>query len=267
MTASYIEALLEKVNSAKRIWDTEPVFCFTSDIDWASEAVLERFFEVVNPLGLKPTLFVTNHSDRISESFDKGLVARGIHPNFLEGSSHGDNFRDVVETCIDFAPEAIGFRSHRLFDVTDITHMLKNDFGFKYVSNLGTIFKTGISPIVHESGLLHYPIFFEDGTHLYNRLNLNVSKYEKYLAAPGIKIISFHPINFVFNAPDFGYLRSIMDTISREEYQAMGPKTIEAKKNCSILGIGDTVLQIVDFVKSRGHRIMTLDEIYQESIE
>ena len=153
-----IEILLEKLKNEKK-WHTEPVFCFTSDIDWASEDVMQEFFNLINPLEIKPTLFVTHESELIEKNFQDKTIDRGIHPNFLANSSHGDNFKEIIETCMTFAPESTGFRSHRLFDVTDITHMLKDQFNFKYVSNLGTIMKTNISPIIHESGLLHYPIY------------------------------------------------------------------------------------------------------------
>ena len=38
-----VEYLIEQVQK-KRLWHEEPIFCFTSDIDWASEDVLDEFF-------------------------------------------------------------------------------------------------------------------------------------------------------------------------------------------------------------------------------
>ena len=181
-----IEELLERLE-VPRLWTEEPVFCFTSDIDWASESVLSDYFIQVKHRRLKTTLFVTHKSEIIEEQFHNGVVDRGIHPNFLAGSSHGDSFEEVVNTSLAFAPEARGFRCHRLFDVTDITHLLRNTYGLKYVSNLGTILKTKLTPILHESGLLHYPIFFEDGTHSYGELDLDISRYKKYFCAPFLK--------------------------------------------------------------------------------
>ncbi|GEQ87211.1 hypothetical protein ULMS_27190 [Patiriisocius marinistellae] len=260
-----IEFLLEKLKK-KREWHDKPVFCFTSDIDWASEAVMEEYFNILNPHNLKPTLFVTHESKLIEQNFKAGKLDRGIHPNFLANSSHGENFQEIIETVMRFAPEAKGFRSHRLFDVTDITHMLKDKFGFNYNSNLGTIMKTESYPIIHESGLLHYPIFFEDGTHLYNKLNLDFKVYEEQFRTPGIKIISYHPMNFVFNSPNMPFMRNIKDSLSREEYNNISAETIEKMKNTTEKGIGDTILDIVSFVKENNYSIMSLDEIYNETI-
>ena len=39
-----IELLLEKINR-KQIWEEMPVFCFTSDVDWASEDVMKEYFQ------------------------------------------------------------------------------------------------------------------------------------------------------------------------------------------------------------------------------
>jgi hypothetical protein len=261
-----IEFLLKKLNEQKP-WSNNPVFCFTSDIDWASEAVMNEYFNLINPFEIHPTLFVTHKSTVIENNYKSGTIDRGIHPNFLPNSSHGNNFKEIIENCLTFAPESIGFRSHRLFDVTDITHMLKNEYNFKYVSNLGTILKTNITPIIHESGLLHYPIFFEDGTHLYNELSLNFLRYEEQFKTPGIKIISFHPMNFVFNSPNMPFMRNIKDSISREEYNNIGIETIEKMKNSKEKGIGDTILDIISFVKSNNYPIMSLNEIYKETIK
>jgi protein involved in sex pheromone biosynthesis len=145
--------------------------------------------------------------------------------------------------------------------------MTKDQFDFKYVSNLGTIMKTHLSPIIHESGLLHYPIFFEDGTHLYNQLNLDFLKYEEQFKSPGIKIISFHPMNFVFNSPNMPFMRNIKDSITRDEYNNISTETIDRLRNDKEKGIGDVILDIIDFVKSNQYSIMSLNDIYKETIK
>lgn len=260
-----IEILLNKINK-KQIWDEEPVYCFTSDIDWASEDILNLFFNDLTPYSIKPTLFLTHSSKIINNKFEENLFERGIHPNFLENSSHGNTFKEIIETCIEFAPESYGFRSHRLFDVTDITHMLKNNYNFKYVSNLGTIMQKNIKPILHESGLIHLPIFFEDGTHLYNKLDLNFKKYINHFTSPGLKIISYHPVNFVINSPSFVFTRKIKDSLTRDEFLNINEKQITKFKNQN-LGIKKTILDIMEFALSRNYPILTLNDIYNKVID
>lgn len=260
MKQENINALINKIHK-KHFSDDAPIFCFTSDIDWASEDVLQEYFSIINPLNIKPTLFVTNQSEVIESNFSIGKIERGIHPNFMNGSSHGNSFKEIVETCIKFAPEAYGFRSHRAFEVTDVTHLLKNEYGYKYVSHQITILQPHIRPILHESGLINFPVFFEDGTHLYNQLDFDFRNYLDLFRLPGIKIISFHPMNFVFNSPSLSFMRSIKDSLTREEYHNISAETISKLKNNKI-GIGNTVLEIVNYVKQNNYRIMSMNELY-----
>lgn len=258
------ENLLNKLAKNQK-WHSEPVYCFTSDIDWASEDVMKVYFEKIGKHDIKPTLFVTHESDIIQNEFEKGTIERGIHPNFLEKSSHGNSFEEVIETVKTFAPESYGFRSHRLFDVTDITHSLKNNHGYKYVSNLGTILQQHIVPILHESGLIHIPIFFEDGTHLYNKLNLDFTKYIDYFNSPGIKIISFHPMNYVFNSPNMHFMRSIKDSLSRQDYNNISTETINRLQHKGN-GIGKTVDDIIAYATSKNYMITSLNEVYNQIV-
>ena len=259
-----IEEALEKMNK-NRVWDNEPVFCFTSDIDWASEAILSLFFEQIEIYNLKLTTFVTHSSPIIDALFKKNRLERGIHPNFLQNSSHGKTFKEVIENCVQYAPEAKGFRSHRLFDVSDITHLLKNEYGFRYVSNLGTILATNVRPLLHESGLIHFPIFFEDGTHLYNSMHLNINRFENYFKTPGIKIISFHPMNFVLNSPNFQFMRQIKDSMTRTEFNQLNTPEIKRLQNTKA-GIKETIEQIFDMVSKNNYKVFSLSELYHYSM-
>lgn len=265
MKEAEIEKLLEKVN-ASHPWDEMPVYCFTSDIDWASEDVMKVFFSVINELEIKPTLFVTHRSEIIEQNYTGKKIDRGIHPNFLRGSSHGSNFEEVAEFCVRLAPEAYGFRSHRAFDVTDITHLLRNQYGYKYVSNQITILHKFIRPILHESGLINFPVFFEDGTHLYNQMDLDYKKYESYFVTPGIKIISFHPMNFVLNSPTLSFMRQIKDSLTREEYNHINVETLVKLQNKNA-GIRNTILDIINFVKEKNFPVYSMNELYNTIIK
>jgi len=260
-----MEELITKLRG-KQIWDETPVFCFTSDIDWASEEVMKEYFDQVDRLDIKPTLFVTHPSAVIEENFKAGRIERGIHPNFLPNSSHGNSFREVIETCMRLAPESYGFRCHRAFEVTDITHLLKNDYSYKYYSQPITLLQSFIRPVLHESGLVCYPVFFEDGTHLYQRLDLDFRHYREAFVTPGIKIISFHPMNFVFNSPTLQYMRQIKDSLSREEFQHISSGTIAKLRNGKT-GIGTTVREIIDFVRAANYPVLSMNDLYHHTIK
>lgn len=256
--------LLERA-ARPHIWDERPVFCFTSDIDWASEAVLDRYFRLLPVDDLKLTLFVTHKSEVIEREFLAGRVRRGIHPNFLPGSSHGESFREVIETCMTFAPEATCSRAHRIFDVTDTAHLLRNEFGIKCCSNTITTLTPRITPYWLESKLLQVPVFFEDGSFLYNRLGLSIEPCRKFFTAPGLKVISFHPMNMVFNTPEIAWMRQIKDSLTREEFNHISEEVIEAKRNRE-KGAFDLVMEIVNLAHLLNAPILTLDEIYRHTL-
>lgn len=251
--------LLGKV-AEPHIWDEQPVFCFTSDIDWASEAVIEREFQLLPLDLLKLTVFVTHKSQAIEREFLAGNLQRGIHPNFLPGSSHGDTFREVIETCVSFAPEATCTRSHRAFAVTDTEHLLHNEFHFKCSSNIITTLAPKITPFWLESKLLQVPVFFEEGSFLYNELGLTIQPYLKYFTSPGLKVISFHPVNMAFNTPEIAWMRQIKDSLSREEFNHISEEMIERKRNRE-KGAFDLVSEIINLTQRLNAPILSLSDI------
>ena len=257
--------LVEKLTQP-HIWDEQPVFCFTSDIDWASEAVIDNFFHKMPLDLLKLTTYVTHASKIVERYYREGKISRGIHPNFLPGSSQGNNFREVIETCLSFAPEATSTRSHRAFDVTDTAHMLKNDYHIKNCSNTITTLAPCISPFWIESKLLQIPVFLEEGSFLYNNLGLSIQPYLKHFVAPGLKVISFHPMNIVFNTPYIAWMRQIKDSMSREEFNNITPEMIEKKQN-SEAGAYDLIMEIVELCQKIQAPILSIDEIYQQTIK
>ena len=256
--------LVEKV-AGPHLWDEQPVFCFTSDIDWASEAVLEQFFAQLPADMLKLTTFVTHRSEVIEREFKLGHIQRGIHPNFLPGSSQGNSFREVIETCVALAPEATCTRSHRAFDVTDTTHMLKNEFNFKCCSNTITTLAPRISPYWLESQLLQIPVFLEEGSFLYNQLGLSVKPFLKHFTSPGLKVISFHPINMVFNTPYIAWMRQIKDSLSREEFNNISSEMIAQKRN-NERGAFNLIGEIIELTQQKQYPILSIEEIYEQTV-
>src|SRR6516162_7436757 len=68
-----------------------PVFCFTSDIDWASEAAIESMLELFDQYGIVLTPFITHDSPALRHHYEAPQLRErvGLHPNFLSASTHG----------------------------------------------------------------------------------------------------------------------------------------------------------------------------------
>lgn len=254
--------MLETVNRPK-LWDSEPVFCFTADIDWASEPVLKIFYEHLTSYGIQPHTFVTHKSKIVESLLSKKQIEAGIHPNFLAGSSHGNSFKEVIENCLKIIPASSIYRSHRAFSVTDTSHLLKNEYGHVASSNVITIMQKNLKPILHESGLIEFPVFFEDGTHLYNELDLSLNFYKENFLSPGIKLINMHPMNFVINPSAIGFMRHIKDSLSREAYNQFSDADILKYRNES-RGIKDLCIEIIKF--SQQFKVVKFSELYDLAI-
>ena len=44
-----------------------------------------------------PTIFATNESTVLSQKHSEKKVDIGLHPNFLEGSTHGNDYISVIK--------------------------------------------------------------------------------------------------------------------------------------------------------------------------
>ncbi len=243
----------------KAPWIDEPIFCLTSDVDWASEAAIEYSHGLIKGLGIKPTVFNTHQSNAI-ESFEKcDEIEVGLHPNFLNGSSQGDTFPEILDFLTELHPSATCFRSHRFFDVTDINMQLK-DRGFKYDSNVFT-FLNKIPPYRHFSGLVRFPCFWEDGTYLMHGLDLDISSFREELYAPGLTILNIHPMHMVMNSPDLDWSRTVKASVTREEWNTMDGKTFD-KVTYKGRGIRDFVMDMLESIVTRGYKVHTLHELY-----
>lgn len=114
---------------------TSPLFCLTSDIDWASEYAIEDLLVIASRFGVRPTIFATHPSPVLQEYAGRGLVEIGIHPNFLPGSTHGSVPGDVIDHMCGLFPGGKCFRSHTFVDHSHITKELYRR-GIRYDSNL-----------------------------------------------------------------------------------------------------------------------------------
>ena len=209
-------------------WNKQPVFCFTSDIDWASESVIQYSHHIISGDNLKLTYFNTNPSAFLDALDAKKKAVILIHPNFLPDSSHGNSFSEVIDYCKKLAPKADGFRVHRHFEVND---------------------------------MLGLPIFLEDGGYLLMDPTLNFDALHPYLQAPGLKIINFHPAHIAFNTPYFSYTRKIKDSMSREAWNKIDAVQIEALEYKD-LGVRNIIQSIIQFAVNNQYPIFSMHEIY-----
>ena len=243
-------------------YETRPIFCITSDVDWASEAALQIQQDIFDARGIHATYFVTHHSPLIECWYQGGKVDLGIHPNFLPGSSHGDSIDEVIDSVMQFAPNARCFRAHRFFDVTLATHALVRR-GILYDSNLCTNLQQGIAPIAHESGLIRFPCFYEDGTHFGWRRSWDFAQFTDIFMQPGIKILNVHPMITALNVVSSESWAELKGKFPPDEWVRMSSEDIN-KHASTEPGPRRFLEDLLDYVKDERFRIMTMEQLYCE---
>lgn len=92
----------------------------TVDVDWAPEWCIQMCIDILRKAGVKATFFVTHRSTVISSIAHDPQFELGIHPNFLENSSHGATIKEVMDHCLTLAPDAKSMRTHALVQSSPI---------------------------------------------------------------------------------------------------------------------------------------------------
>lgn len=242
-------------------YETEPVFCVTSDVDWASEDALKIQQDILDKHDVHCTYFMTHNSELLTRLEAEGRVTFAIHPNFLPGSSHGESVDEVIDTVFSFAPKARCFRSHRYFDTTTVAHtMVKR--GILYDSNLCTDLQERLMPIQHESGLIRFPCYYEDGTHFHRDRGWDFKAFEQRFLGPGLKIIALHPMVTAFNLTSPEYSAQLKQKFPPEKWIRLSKQELESH---AVPGPGPRQFldDMLAFIKAQGCTVMTMEELYQ----
>ncbi|PAB59573.1 polysaccharide deacetylase WbmS family protein [Anaeromicrobium sediminis] len=248
-------------NNICDIWGSEPIFSFTVDVDWASEDAIKYCHSILEQHKIRPTYFLTHPSKFLYSLLEGGSINAGIHPNFISGSSHGNSYTEVINYCMHLLPNAECFRSHRYYDVNDITDAFYG-LGLRYDSNLCTRFQK-VNPFIHRSGLIRFPVYFEDGAYLLHEKSLNFNSVEKKLfSSAGLMVINIHPMHMVLNSPNFSYAQKVKNLLSSKEWNSLTYEDFKKLKYAG-LGIRDFLINLFKFVNKNNYKIYTLKELYE----
>ena len=128
----------------------------------------------------------------------------GLHPNFFNNSTHGNKYDEIINHCQKLWPESNYFRSHGFFENSEIIFEFKKR-GFLFDSNICLFLQPFCTPLIHASGLIRFPVFWEDDVHTFRELSLHFDKCKKHFQVPGLKVINVHPLNFTINNPSTQY--------------------------------------------------------------
>jgi hypothetical protein len=177
----------------------------TFDVDWAPDFVIEEISTILEEHNVRSTWFVTHKSKTLDRMrANPELFELGVHPNFLDGSTHGDSPDQILSHVLSVVPDAKSIRTHGLAQSGPLlakiqSHGLINDL---------SIFMPGVSHLV--------PFEFRWNGGILVRMPYNWSDdYEMQKEHPdwtlefvlkisGMKILNFHPMLLYLNLTDFG---------------------------------------------------------------
>jgi hypothetical protein len=238
----------------KHVFKREPVFVLTADLDWASEFCVETLLAATRSFPSKPTLFVTHHSAAATAAKQAGAVDLAPHPNFLPGSTHGDNPDAVVAHTRLLAPGTPISRAHCFASSTHINRALLKA-GFKHDSGPLLMWQQDLTPLRNGLGLTHYPVFWEDDVHWDIEPDWDLARVEDRFFQPGLKILNVHPFFFALNIPNADFYRlhkpliQTIDAAQVEQFRFPGE------------GCATFTQSLVETIRSSGARCCTLDEL------
>lgn len=235
-----------------------PLFCFTTDIEWAPEWAIAETFAIASAHGVRLVPFVTHRSAFLEKTLGPGLAGAGIHPNFLAGSTHGADPDAVIASMAALAPNARVFRSHCFYDDTRTLRKLA-DRGFTHDSNACAFLQPELSPTRTVTSILRFPVFWEDDVHSANRLDWTLDALRPALDAPGLKIINVHPLRVALNVGDEATWRRI-----RGQYEPLASGRGEPQPGA---GTRTLLEDLMRYASADGRRPYTLDELYRRAAD
>jgi hypothetical protein len=248
------------VSDMSRLWGrvaTEPVFVLTADQDWAPEWAVATFLERISKWGLPSHVFRTSPSARLDDAVKVGAIDQGWHPNFLPGSSHGATIDEVVQYCQRVFPGARTARAHCFAEDSFRMRALAKA-GIVADSQNPTPCQGYLLPMIHVSGILRLPVYFEDDCAFDAAdSSFTVNVFRKSLFTPGLKILNFHPTFVGCNTPSLAQYNSVRGKVFGTSEPAEGVRWAGH-------GTADMLDELVSEILSAGHRFQSLHSVVDE---
>jgi hypothetical protein len=181
----------------------------TFDVDWAPDFVINFVAEELVSAGVAATWLITHESPAIASLREHPeLFELGVHPNFLPGSTHGEDVPSVFHHCMELVPDATTMRTHSLVQSSEIL--------------IGALERTTVrcdlSLLLHRTPGLRPTDFYWEGRRLV-RIPTYWEDYDEFempepdfslsnllTDEPGLKLLNFHPIHVYLNSTGIGTL-------------------------------------------------------------
>lgn len=197
----------------------------TFDLDWCSNEILNYTIDKLVTNKIPATFFVTHNTTLLNYIREFDFFELGIHPNFMNKSTHGETFEEVIDYCLDIVPEAVSSRSHGLkISSNKLIYMMKK--GIKVDCS---IFMPKVDILqkfyfeINSKKILRVPYNWEDDYCFYQKNKLynykNISTWKE-------KILDFHPIHVYLNSNSEELYNQYKINKDIEKNKGIGAETI-----------------------------------------
>lgn len=174
----------------------EPHFALAFDTDWVPQFVMDHVLDLLLSHKIPATIFCTSPYKFPPDQ----LFEKAWHPNFMPGSTQGDDEQSCLDYLQNLYPEAVGSRSHRLYWHSGMRKRLV-ERGIRYDASVQCPLQPHLQHYTF-AGLTRFPIWWSDGHHLLTHMDLdkvNIPDWD----GPGLKTMVFHPIHIYCNTSDY----------------------------------------------------------------
>jgi len=178
----------------------------TLDVDWAPDFAITRTADTLTENRVKATWFITHNSPAIQRLFESpDLFEIGVHPNFMPGSTQGNDYHEIMSYVMNIVPDAKAVRTHDMCYSAAISRMFAVDFGLEVDNSIFLGEMPHIIPYEVFYGdrvLMRMPYFWSDDGEMTIKRSPSFPLSDKNFGVPGLKILCFHPIHIFLNSRD-----------------------------------------------------------------
>ena len=238
-----------------------PVHIITLDMDWAPDWMLEDCLRRLVDAEVAATWFVTHDTPVLEEIAKRNdLFEAGIHPNCLQGSSHGSTDEEVLSHICSLLPEARSMRTHGLYQSTSFLELAAAG-GIERDVSLFLPWAARLEPhVLPISGntMLRFPYFWEDDVAV-ETPGAPWDLDDPAFHGPGLKIFDFHPVHVALNTGSMAVYTELKRERPLQEWNrefvaehanaGAGPGTLFRELCSNLSGKGITIEKLAGLVE------------------
>ncbi len=237
-----------------------PTFVLTADQDWAPVWAAQALLDLVRAEQLPLHIFRTGPCPALDEAVRDGTISQGWHPNFLAGSSHGAEVGEVIAYMQRHFPGVRTVRTHCFYEDTRTWQRLV-DAEIVADSQLVTRYQPGLVPLVHWTGIVRFPLFYEDDIFLRDFApKLSLEPIKRRLFAPGLKVLNVHPVFYACNTPS-------IEHYDENRGQVFGSSAPAEGAVWSGRGSANVLAEMIGLVHQRGHSFASFERVVDRALD